>query len=198
MASSTFSLLGEFLAGVTISPAVENMHSDCACDDGRASTRRASPLTPWRSFGATDVRVLAVSYYCCCRTLCVIQDVGTRCISPVSLLCMPSYSAENLYPTISAKISARLPDIKYTSDRPIYRKISIPIHNPTFFPFFFFRFVCVYSEHGTAGELGAVAGVSGCWRVERGLQGARSPFSWLGVACASRHEGSMNGLCLAS
>ena len=29
-----------------------------------------------------------------------------------------------------------------------------------------------------------------------GLQGARSPFSWLGVACASRHEGSMNVGCV--
>ena len=50
----------------------------------------------------------------------------------------------------------------------------------------------MYSEHGTAGEPGAVAGVGGRWRVERGLQGVRSPFSWLGVACGSRHEESMN------
>ena len=56
----------------------------------------------------------------------------------------------------------------------------------------------MYSDHGTAGERGTVAGVSGWWRVEGGLQGARSPFSWLGVVCASRHEGSMNGPCLAS
>ena len=42
----------------------------------------------------------------------------------------------------------------------------------------------MYSEHGTAGEPGAVVGVSGCWRVEGGLKGARSSFSWLGVACA--------------
>ena len=48
------------------------------------------------------------------------------------------------------------------------------------------------------GEPGAVAGVSGCRRVEGGLQGARSPFSCLGVGCASRHEGSMDGFCLAS
>ena len=27
---------------------------------------------------------------------------------------------------------------------------------------------CVYPEHGTAGEPGAIAGVSGCWRVEGG------------------------------
>ena len=52
---------------------------------------------------------------------------------------------------------------------------------------------CVYIGHGTAGKLSPVAGVSGCWRVERGLQGARTPFSWLGVACATRHEGSING-----
>ena len=67
--------------------------------------------------------------------------------------------------------------------------------------FLFFSFVScayVYSEHGTAGEPGAVAGVSGCWRVEGGVQGARSPFSWLGVARASRPEGIMEGLCLGS
>ena len=56
----------------------------------------------------------------------------------------------------------------------------------------------MYSENGTAGERGTVEGVSGWWRVEVGLQGARSPFSWLGVASASRPEGSMNGLCVAS
>ena len=57
---------------------------------------------------------------------------------------------------------------------------------------------CVYPEHGTVGEPGAIAGVRGRWRVTGGPEGARSPFSWLGVACRSRHEGSMNGLCLAS
>ena len=46
------------------------------------------------------------------------------------------------------------------------------------------------------GEPGAVAGVSGRWLVEGELQGARSLFSWLCVAFASRHEGSMNGFCL--
>ena len=56
---------------------------------------------------------------------------------------------------------------------------------------------CLYSEHDTAGEPDTFAGVSGCWRVEGALQGARSPFSWLGVACASRNEGCMNGLSLA-
>ena len=53
-----------------------------------------------------------------------------------------------------------------------------------FSPFFFFRFVC--------------AGVSGCWRVEGGLLGTLSSFSGLGVACASRHKASMNGLSFAS
>ena len=33
---------------------------------------------------------------------------------------------------------------------------------------------CVSSEHGAAGEPGAATGVSGCWRVKGGLQGARS------------------------
>ena len=59
-----------------------------------------------------------------------------------------------------------------------------------FRPFFLFSsFVScayVYSEHDTAGEPGAVAGVSGCWRVEGGLQGAQSQFSWLGVARVPR------------
>ena len=56
----------------------------------------------------------------------------------------------------------------------------------------------VYPEHGNAGEPGAIAGVSACWRVEEGLEGARLPFSWLGVACPSIYEGSINGLRLAS
>ena len=69
-----------------------------------------------------------------------------------------------------------------------------------YFPLFssFVLFVRVYPEHGTAGEPGAVAGVGGRWRVEGGLKGARSPISWLGVAYPSRHEGRMNGICLAS
>ena len=50
---------------------------------------------------------------------------------------------------------------------------------------------CVYFEHGTAGEPGAVAGVSGCLKVDGGLQGARPSSSWLGVACASGHEGKI-------
>ena len=62
----------------------------------------------------------------------------------------------------------------------------------------FIRCTCVYSEHGTAGDPGAVAGVNRCWRMEGGLQGARSPFPSLGIACAPRHERSTNGLCLAS
>ena len=73
-------------------------------------------------------------------------------------------------------------------------------HFQYFFSFFssLVSCACVYSEHGAAGEPGAVAGVSRCRRVEEGLHGARLPFSCLGVACASRHEGNMNGLCLAS
>ena len=69
------------------------------------------------------------------------------------------------------------------------------------FQSFFSSFVscaCVSSEHGTAGKLGAVAGVSGCLLVEGGLQGPRSPFSCLGIVCASGHEGGKNGLCMAS
>ena len=42
-------------------------------------------------------------------------------------------------------------------------------------------FVClcarVSPDHGTAGDV--IAAVSGRWRVERGLEGARSPFAWL-------------------
>ena len=57
---------------------------------------------------------------------------------------------------------------------------------------------CVYPEHGTTGERSAIADVGGRWRVEGGLEGARPPFSWSGVACPSRHEGGMDGLCLAS
>ena len=41
---------------------------------------------------------------------------------------------------------------------------------------------CMYPEHGTEGDRGAIAGVSGRWRVEGELEGARSPFPWLGVA----------------
>ena len=66
------------------------------------------------------------------------------------------------------------------------------------FLFLFCVRACVYSEHGNAGEHGAIAGVGGRWRVEGGLEGARSLFSSLGVASPSRHEGSMNGLCPAS
>ena len=34
---------------------------------------------------------------------------------------------------------------------------------------YFVSCACVYSEHGTAGERGTVAGVSGLWRVEGGV-----------------------------
>ena len=64
--------------------------------------------------------------------------------------------------------------------------------------FYFASCAWVYSEHCTAGKPVAVAGVSGFWRVEKRLDGARSPFSCLGVACVSKHEGSMSGICLAS
>ena len=78
--------------------------------------------------------------------------------------------------------------------------LSVTCQREPFLTFFscFVSCASVYSEHGTAGERGAVAGVSGCWRAEGGLNGARSPFSWLGVTCLSRHKGSMNRLCLAS
>ena len=56
--------------------------------------------------------------------------VETRCISPISLERMPSYSVKKPYAKISAKMSARLPDnIIYISDRPIYRKTSVLIHS---------------------------------------------------------------------
>ena len=71
---------------------------------------------------------------------------------------------------------------------------------PLFSLFYYFvSCACAYPEHGTAtGEPGAVAGVRGRWWVERGLEGARSPFLWLGVAFSSRNDGSMNGFSLAS
>ena len=41
-----------------------------------------------------------------------------------------------------------------------------------------------------------MAGVGGRWRVEGGLDGTRSPFSWLGVACPietrGKHEWSVS------
>ena len=76
--------------------------------------------------------------------------------------------------------------------------ISLGTLGPFFLSSFFILCACVYSEHGTAGEPGAVAGVSQFWPVEGGLRGAQSPLSCLGVACASRHEGWRNGLCLAT
>ena len=60
-----------------------------------------------------------------------MQLVETRCISPISLPRMPPYSVKNTFANKSAKISARLPDNKYLSDRPIYRKTSVPIYSPT-------------------------------------------------------------------
>ena len=56
----------------------------------------------------------------------------------------------------------------------------------------------VHSEHGTAGEPGTFAGVSGCWRVD-GVKGERSPLSCLGVTSVSKHEGrALSGLHLHS
>ena len=69
-----------------------------------------------------------------------------------------------------------------------------------FYRFFSICFVCVRVSR--ARHRGRSRRRRGCQRVlagRGGLEGARSPFSsWLGVACASRDEGSMNGLCLAS
>ena len=64
--------------------------------------------------------------------------------------------------------------------------------------YFFVSCAYVYPMHDNADTQGAVAGVGGLWRVEGGLAGAWSPFSWLGIACASRRGGSINGLCLSS
>ena len=52
-----------------------------------------------------------------------MQLVETRCISPTSLLRMPSYSVKNPYAKILATISTRLPDITYTSKYIIKIKI---------------------------------------------------------------------------
>ena len=59
---------------------------------------------------------------------------------------------------------------------------------------------CVYSEHGTAGEPGAVAGVSGRWRVEGGLSAVavfvarRRVF----IETRGRHEWVLSGLLVWS
>ena len=66
--------------------------------------------------------------------------------------------------------------------------ISLGIFGPFFLFSSFVSCACVSSEHLTVSEPGAVAGISGCWRVKGGLQGARLPLSCLGIACASRHE----------
>ena len=67
-----------------------------------------------------------------------MQLVETRCISPISQLRMPFYSVKNPY----ARISAPLPDIEYIyiSDRPIYRKTSVPIYSSTVFRSHFLLF----------------------------------------------------------
>ena len=63
-----------------------------------------------------------------------------------------------------------------------------------FFQYFLFRVHAYTQSTAPWGEPGAVTGVRWCWRVEEGLNGARSMFQWLGVACPSKLEGSMNGL----
>ena len=63
------------------------------------------------------------------------------------------------------------------------------------FLFLSYMCACMCPEHGTEGEPGAAADSSECWRVERGLKGALSPFPWLGVACLSRHKRSMVSWC---
>ena len=59
---------------------------------------------------------------------------------------------------------------------------------------------CVYSELGTAGEPGAVAGVSGCWRVEGGVaRNAVAVFVVRRRACLEirgKHEWALSGLHL--
>ena len=48
--------------------------------------------------------------------------------------------------------------------------ISLGTFSPVSLFSYFVSCACVYSEYGTTGERGTVAGVSGCWRVEEGLQ----------------------------
>ena len=53
----------------------------------------------------------------------------------------------------------------------------------------------MYSDHCTAGERGAIAGVDGRWRVEGGVE--RSAVSWSGVARAcietrEKHEWALS------
>ena len=83
---------------------------------------------------------------------------------------------------------------------PFLRVFVFSIYLGTFGYFFLFSAscACVCMENCNAGEPGAVTSISGCWRVDGEVQRARSPFSCLGLACASRHEGSMNGFCLGS
>ena len=73
-----------------------------------------------------------------------------------------------------------------------------------FFIFYFFGSCAfVYSEHGTAGEPGAVAGIRGCSRVERGGVGwsavavfmARHSVS---IEIRGKHEWALFGLVLWS
>ena len=80
---------------------------------------------------------------------------------------------------------------------PFQRVFVFSISPGTFIPFSLFPFFLVSFRVRACTPKTApratVAGVTGWWRVEGGLQGARSPFWWLGVACASRHDRCMNG-----
>ena len=70
-------------------------------------------------------------------------------------------------------------------------------HSRSFRPFLF-RFV--YSEHGTAGEPGAVAGVSGCWRVEGGVASSAVavfvPRRRVSLETRGVHKWALSGLYL--
>ena len=92
----------------------------------------------------------------------------------------------------SSHLGTRLPLLLAGPFQRLFCFLHLSSHFRSFFSFFssLVSCACVYSEHGiVVGEPGAVAGVSGCWQVEKRLQAARSPLSCLGVACASRHEG---------
>ena len=65
----------------------------------------------------------------------------------------------------------------------------------------------MYPEHGNAGERGgdagerdAIAGVSGCWRVEGGMEGALSPFfvtrRRVSIGARGKHEWALSGLLM--
>ena len=70
------------------------------------------------------------------------------------------------------------------------------------FSFFFGSCACVYSEHGTAGEPGAVAGVSGCGRIQGGSGGARFAVfvarRRVFIETQGKHAWALSGLLLWS